>query len=111
MATKKVIWATGTRRRLKDFPLVARKKAGEQLYRVQEGKEPQDSKPMRSVGPGAMEIRIHQPHEHRVIYVATFPEGVYVLPVFEKKSQQTAQKDIAIARANYAEMQKSKAQQ
>src|SRR3990172_11331656 len=107
MATKKVIWAIGTRRRLQDFPLVARKKAGEQLYRVQEGKEPEYWKPMRSVGPGAMEIRIHQPHEHRVIYVATFSEGVYVLHVFEKKSQQTPQKDIAIARANYAEMQKS----
>ena len=111
MATKKVIWATGTRRRLKDFPLVARKKAGEQLYRVQEGKEPEDWKPIRSVGPGAMEIRIHQPHEHRVIYIATFPEGVYVLHAFEKKTQQTPQKDIAIARANYAEIQKRRAQQ
>ena len=111
MATKKVIWAIGTRQRLKDFPLAARKKAGEQLYRVQEGKEPEDWKPMRSVGPGAMEIRIHQPHEHRVIYVATFPEGVYVLHAFEKKSQQTPQKDIAIARANYDAIKKSRAQQ
>lgn len=106
---KKVIWAT--RRRLKDFPLVARKKAGEQLYRVQEGKEPEDWRPMPSVGPGAMEIRIHQPREHRVIYVAIFPEGVYVLHAFEKKTQQTPQKDIAIARANCAEIKKSRAQQ
>ena len=58
-----------------------------------------------------MEIRIHQPHEHRVIYVATFPEGVYVLHAFEKKSQQTPQKDIAIARANYDAIKKSRAQQ
>jgi phage-related protein len=108
---KKLIWATGTRRRLKNFPRVARKRAGEQLYRVQEGLEPEDWRPMRSVGPGAREIRIHQPHEHRVIYVATFPEGVYVLHAFEKKSPQTPQKDITTARANYAEIEKSRARQ
>ncbi len=107
---KKVFWAAGTKRRLKDFPLIARKKAGEQLYRVQEGEEPEDWKTIRTVGPGAMEIRIHHPHEHRVVYVATFPEGIYVLHAFEKKSPKTPRKDIAIARTNYGEMQKSRAQ-
>lgn len=53
---------------------------------------------MLSVGPGVNEIRIHTHVEHRVIYVAKFEEAVYVLHAFEKKSQQTRDTDLALAR-------------
>jgi phage-related protein len=41
---------------LRAFPASARRMAGFQLDRVQHGEEPNDWKPMRSVGPGVREI-------------------------------------------------------
>ena len=61
---------------------------------------------MPTVGVGAFEIRIHVPYEHRIIYVAKFPEAIYVLHCFEKKTRKTSQKDLEFARKSYAEMQK-----
>ncbi len=43
---------------LRDFPDEARRSAGFELRAVQNGLEPSDWKPMRSVGPGVKEIRI-----------------------------------------------------
>lgn len=60
--------------------------------------EPDDWKPMPSVGSGVYEIRIHTELEHRVFYVAKFAEGVYVLHAFEKKTQRTRQVDIDIGK-------------
>lgn len=71
--------------------------AGYQLWLVQLGLEPNDWKPMASVGPGVREIRIHTDAEHRVLYVAKFEEGVYVLHAFEKKTPKTPQRDLQIA--------------
>ncbi|MBI4534569.1 MAG: type II toxin-antitoxin system RelE/ParE family toxin [Candidatus Melainabacteria bacterium] len=61
---------------------------------------------MTSVGAGAIEIRVHRPDEYRVIYIANFPEAIYVLHCFGKKTQRTANKDIEIARTEYADLQK-----
>ncbi len=106
MEIKRVEWVRGSRRALQDFPDEARNIAGNQLWMVQLGRQPDDWKPMKDVGVGAFEIRIHKPHEHRVICVAKFPEAVYVLHCFEKKTRKTSQQDLNIARAAYAEMQK-----
>jgi phage-related protein len=43
------------------------------------------------------EIRVHTTLENRVIYVAKFEEGVYVLHAFEKKTRRTAKADIDLA--------------
>ena len=43
---------------LRAFPLTARREAGHQLDQVQNGREPDDWKPMNTVGRGAKEIRI-----------------------------------------------------
>lgn len=107
---KEVLFLIGSKRRLKNFPIEARVDAGHQLWLVQQGRDPDDWRPMQSIGAGAREIRIHKPHEHRVIYVAQFEEGIYVLHAFEKKTGQTPQHDIEIARGAYAEI-KSQRQQ
>jgi predicted XRE-type DNA-binding protein len=61
-----------------------------------------DWKPMSTVGAGAGEIRIKdEAGIYRVIYVAKFEEAVYVLHVFEKKTQKTRKADIALAKARY----------
>jgi phage-related protein len=59
---------------------------------------------MTSVGAGVYEIRIHSGTEHRVFYVAKFEEAIYVLHAFEKRTRQTPQGEIALAKKRLAEL-------
>lgn len=83
------------------FPTEARRAAGFELWALQRGLMPSDFKPMLGVGSGAYEIRVHKEGEWRVIYVAKFKDAVYVLHAFQKKTQQTRQEDIELARKRY----------
>jgi phage-related protein len=79
VAAKPVAWLGSALAALRAFPADARRDAGFELRRVQQGLDPDDWKPMPSIGPGVREIRIHTGLEHRVFYIATFAEAVYVL--------------------------------
>ena len=95
---KPIEWKGSSYADLFEFPRAARHDAGYQLERVQRGEEPEDWKPMPSMGLGVREIRIHEDSgEFRVVYLATRPEAVYVLHAFQKKSQQTSRRDLALA--------------
>ncbi len=64
----------------------------------QKGLDPADWKPMKTVGPGVREIRIREASGvFRVIYLAAVGDSVVVLHAFQKKTQQTPQKDIELA--------------
>jgi len=90
---------------LRRFPESARQDAGFQLDKVQRGRDPDDWKPMRSIGPGVKEIRIRDvTGAFRVIYLATLADAVYVLHCFQKKSEQTSNKDIQLARKRYKDL-------
>lgn len=78
--------------------------AGYQLRRVQSGLVPSDWKPIKSVGPGVHEIRIHTEREYRVFCVTRLGEAIYVLHAFEKRTRQTRQSDIDLARRRLAEI-------
>ncbi len=53
---------------------------------------------MTSIGKGVEEIRLRdESGAYRVIYVARFADAVYVLHCFQKKTQQTAKRDIDLA--------------
>jgi phage-related protein len=92
---------------LRDFPLDARREAGYQLDKVQQGKEPDDWKPMSSIGAGVSEIRIRKDNgAYRIIYVAKFSDAVYVLHCFQKKTEKTAQHDVNLAKVRYRELLK-----
>lgn len=56
---------------------------------------------MPTVGPGVREIRIHIAGAHRVIYVTTQAEALYVLHAFEKKTQKTSAHDLRIGRDRF----------
>jgi phage-related protein len=88
---------------LRAFPEDARRAAGFELRRVQQGLQPTDWKAMASVGTGVEEIRVHTGREHRVFYIARFEEGVYVLHAFEKRSRTTPAKEIEVARSRLRE--------
>jgi phage-related protein len=86
---------------MRELPREAQRHAGYQLARVQFGQEPVDWRPMKGVGPGVCEIRIHGAAAYRVLYVTTFPEAVYVLHVFEKRSRRTSRLNLDVARARW----------
>jgi phage-related protein len=50
------------------------------------------------------EIRIHAGNEYRVIYVAKFPEAVYVLHAFVKKTRKTPHEEIDLASRRYRDL-------
>lgn len=93
--------------RLRDFPEAARRAAGYQIDRLQHGLEPDDWKPMKTLGPGVREVRIRERSgAYRVIYLASLPDRVVVLHAFQKKAQRTAPLDIALARRRLQELQR-----
>lgn len=79
---------------IKKFPELARREAGFQLDKVQQGLDPDDWKPMKTIGVGVREIRIHRDGEYRVIYITKFRDAVYVLHAFSKKTEKTVQHDL-----------------
>ncbi|BCB72577.1 hypothetical protein HMEPL2_29280 [Vreelandella aquamarina] len=57
MARKKPVAFVGdSKDRLRDFPLDAKREAGFQIDKIQSGDQPDDFRPMPSVGSGVMEI-------------------------------------------------------
>jgi phage-related protein len=90
---------------LRAFPADARRMAGFQLDRVQHGEQPNDWKPMRSVGKGAREMRVRSADgAFRVIDAASLGDAIYVLHCFQKKSQRTGKEDIALAVRRYKQL-------
>ena len=98
MAEKSLAWLGDSREAIRAFPADTRQIAGYQLWRVQLGLEPNDWKPIPTVGVGVQEIRVHTGAEHRVFYIAKFAEAVYVLHAFEKRTRRTAQADLDLAK-------------
>lgn len=92
-----------SREDLMHMPASVRSRVGHELFLVQAGREPNDFKPMPSVGSGVFEIRIRDvTGAYRVLYVARFKLAVYVLHAFQKKTQKTAPLDLQMASARYA---------
>jgi len=92
---------------LRAFPRAARREAGYQLDQVQRGREPDDWKPMNTVGQGVREIRIRDAAgAFRVLYVAKFEDAVYVLHCFQKKTQKTRKADLDLAGERYRDLLK-----
>jgi phage-related protein len=87
---------------LRDFPSDARQDAGRQIENVQRGKQPDDFKPMPSIGKGVEEIRVwDDTGTFRVIYTARLADAVFVL---HKKTQTTSRRDIDTAKARFAQL-------
>lgn len=105
MKQKPIDWRGSSLNDLKDdklFTQNARQEAGHQLSQVQAGLEPDHWKPFNEVGAGTKEIIIDLDDGwFRVMYVAKFPEAVYVLHCFKKKTNTTSKHDNAVAAARY----------
>ena len=96
---------------LRAFPLTARREAGHQLDQVQQGREPDNWKPMNTVAQGVKEIRIRdEAGAFRVLYVAKFTDAIYVLHCFQKKTGKTSKADVELAAKRYRELMKERGQ-
>ena len=105
MERKPIEFCGSAREDLRDFPQAARREAGFQLDRVQRGLEPENWKPMITIGAGVREIRIADAGgAFRVMYVAKFAAALYVLHCFQKKTQRTRESDVELAARRYREL-------
>jgi phage-related protein len=96
---------------LRAFPEGARREAGYQLNQIQHGREPDDWKPMNTVGRGVREIRIRDAAgAFSILYVAKFYDAIYVLHCFQKKTQKTSNADLNLAAQRYRELLKELSQ-
>ena len=103
MPIKPIEFLGDSLRSLREFPDDAKRDAGYQLDRVQHGLQPDDFKPMPTIGKGVEEIRVRDDSgAYRIIYTARLADAVYVLHAFQKKTQATSKRDIELARQRFA---------
>lgn len=91
---------------IRAFPKDVIHEAGYQLHRVQSGMEPTNWKPINTVGPGVIEIRIQEESgAFRVFYVANRGNTVAVLHALRKTTQKTEKRDIDLAKARFKQLE------
>lgn len=106
---KPICFLNDTLKCLRAFPSDVRQDFGYQLDRIQRGNQPTDFKPMSSIGKGVEEIRVWDNNgTFRVIYTARLADAVYVIHVFQKKTQATSKRDIDIAKERFAQLMRDK---
>lgn len=99
-STRPIVFLGDSLDALRAFPDGVRRDLGFELRQVQMGRDPSDWKPMKSIGPGVREIRVRDvTGAFRIIYYARVADAVYVLHAFQKKTQQTAKRDLDLAAA------------
>ena len=102
MPVKPIEFLGDSLRSLREFPDDAKRDAGYQLDRVQHGLQPDDFKPMPTIGKGVEEIRVRDDSgTYRVIYTARLADAVYVRHAFQKKTQATSKRDIELAKQRF----------
>lgn len=90
---------------VRSFPDSARREVGFQIDRLQRGLDPDDWKPMKTIGAGVREIRVRDASgAFRVIFIATLEDAVYILHAFQKKTAATSKRDLDLAIARFRDL-------
>jgi phage-related protein len=96
---------------VRSFPDSARREVGFQIDRLQRGLDPDDWKPMKTIGAGVREIRVRDASgAFRVIFIATLEDAVYILHAFQKKTEATSKRDLDLATARFRELMRRERQ-
>ena len=83
---------------LKKFPEDVKQNIGNNLRRLQQGKAPLNSKPMKSIAQGVFELRDADGTTwYRVIFYVKVREGIYILHSFTKSSRKTPKVELNTA--------------
>jgi phage-related protein len=96
-----VIWVGSSRIDVREFPREVRRDIGQALYAAQQGETDPAAKALRGFGGGSVLeiVARHRGDTWRAVYTVRYPEGVYVLHAFQKKSKRgiaTPKKDVAL---------------
>jgi phage-related protein len=99
LSLKEVLWLGNSKTAVSSFPNAIKEDLGFQLYELQKGKQPQKSRPMKSIGQGIFELK-EQDHQgwYRVIYAIHIKNKIYILHCFKKQSAKTAKLDLELAK-------------
>ena len=95
---KPITWLGNSKEVIRSWPEMTRKRAGEELFRLQIGSEPLHWRSMKSVGRGVREIKISEGGQQRVFYLTRRNEGVFILHAFEKRTRRTAKSEIDLGK-------------
>jgi phage-related protein len=74
---------------------------------VQQGLEPNNYRPMSTIGPGVKEIKLQDEgkNQYRLMYIAKFEEAIYVFHIVTKKTtESTSKHDIELAKKRLSEI-------
>jgi len=94
----KVAWEGNSLDVVRSFPKAVRQEMGLDVRRLQQGKTPYDSRPMKSIGRGVFKLRQRDGQGwYRLIYLTKVGDTFYMLHAFTKKSAKTSRNDLAIA--------------
>ena len=93
-----IIWLGDSRDTVRSWPIKAKRRAGEELFRLQLGSEPIHWRTMSSVGRAVREVKVSEGGQFRIFYLVRRKESIVVLHAFEKKSQRTSNADIELGK-------------
>ncbi len=108
---KPVRWMGTSLRELRAFPREVRTDIGQALYVAQEGETDPAAKPLKGFG-GASVLEIvssGRGNAWRAVYTVRFPDAVYVLHVFQKKSTRgiaTPAREIGLIKQRLADAER-----
>ncbi|OFV97651.1 MAG: addiction module toxin RelE [Acidobacteria bacterium RIFCSPLOWO2_02_FULL_61_28] len=106
-----LIWVGSSRRDLRGFPRQVRREIGQALFAAQQGETDPAAKPLKGFG-GRFVVEIiadHADDTWRAVYTVRFPEAIYVLHAFQKKSKRrivTPKKDMDLIHRRLAEAER-----
>ena len=100
-----------SRRDLRGFPRAVRRDIGQALYAAQQGEPDPSTKPLRGFGGGSVleVVAQHRGDTWRTVYTVRYPEAVYVLHAFQKKSKRgiaTPKKEMELVRQRLSEAER-----
>jgi phage-related protein len=101
VSERPVVWVGASRDDLRGFPQAVRREIGRALYAAQQGETDPAAKPLRGFGGGSVLeiVASHRGGTWRMVYTVRYPEAIYVLHAFQKKSKSgiaTPTREIAL---------------
>lgn len=86
---RSILWVGSSLDDLKEFPIAVQRNIGFSLHQVQEGKMPNNAKPLKGIDSGVLEIIAdYNKNTYRAVYAIKLGNDIYVLHAFQKKSKQ-----------------------
>jgi phage-related protein len=108
---RSVVWVGSSLESIRRFPREVRRDIGVALYSAQRGEKDPSAKPLKGFGGGSvLEVVSDQKGDTwRAVYTVRYPEAIYVLHAFQKKSTRgiaTSKKDLDLIQRRLAEAER-----